>query len=336
MSELRLNVVTREWVIIAPERASRPSDAVPSRRHLSLPPHDPACPFCPGNEHMTAAEVERCESSPGTWRTRVVLNMYPVLSRNSSGIKPHHDGLMHAVNGFGTHEVVIDSPHHNLSIAQLALEDVACVLRAYRSRYRALRADPEIAHIIVFKNHGFSAGTSLAHPHSQIVGTPVVSHQVRERIRTMEDHLALFGECVICRLIDEEIAQGVRIVHTSPSFVAMVPYAALSSYHVWLFPRRHMAWFGDIGDDELSDLAKTLHTVMRKVYRGLGNPDYNFLIRSAPRTCTNEQYHWYLSIVPRIGQAAGFELGSGIYVNPTLPEEAARFLRSVDTDDAPV
>ncbi len=335
MSELRLNVVTREWVIIAPERASRPSDSPPSRRHIALAPHDSSCPFCPGNESMTAAEIDRCEAAPGQWQTRVVANMFPVLSRDVPGLKPRHNGLKTAVNGFGTHEVVIDSPRHDLTIAQLSLQEVECIVRTYRARYQALRADPSIAHIIVFKNHGYAAGTSLAHPHSQIVGTPVVSHQVRERIRTMEDHLALFGECVLCRLVAEEIDQAVRIVHLSPSFVAMVPYAALSSYHLWVFPRRHMAWFGDISDDEVKDLAHTLQVVMKKLYRGLGNPDFNYLIRSAPRTCTDEEYHWYVSIVPRVGQAAGFELGSGIYVNPCLPEDAAAMLRAVDTSDAP-
>ena len=330
MSELRLNIITREWVIIAPERAARPQS--PTRPRSSVPPpaHDTECPFCPGNEAMSAEELDRAylPGHPG-WQSRVVWNMYPVLKPEPTGAKPHHQGLKHAVVGFGRHDVVIETPRHDLPLALFAPEEVECLMRVYRARYRALHADPRVAHITLFKNYGHAAGTSLLHPHSQVVGTPVVSYQVRERIRTMEDHFALYGECVLCRMIAEELDQQDRIIHVSPSFVAMVPYAALSSYHVWVFPRRHMAWFGGISDDEVRGLAETLQAVMKKLYYGLGNPAFNFLVRSAPRACTDEEYHWYLSIVPRVGEAAGFELGSGIYVNPCRPEDAAEFLRSV-------
>ena len=328
MSELRLNVVTKEWVIIAPERATRPHDhvAVPAQ---PAPRFVSTCPFCPGNEAMTTPEVFRCAAGDGAWMTRVVANKYPVLEPSVSEPQHRHTGLMHTVDGFGVHEVIIDTPRHDAAIAQLSMEEVGAIVRTYRERYNACRADPRIAHVVLFKNHGAAAGTSLAHPHSQLVATPVISYQVRDRIRTLEEHLALYGECVLCRMIREEIEQGERVVFLNRSFVAMIPYAALSRFHIWVFPRRHMARYGDIADDEVEDLAEVLRTVMRQLYFGLGNPDFNYLIRSAPRTCVDDEFHWYLSIVPRIGQAAGFELGSGIYVNTSYPEDSAAFLRAV-------
>lgn len=328
MSELRLNVVTKEWVIIAPERSSRPVEHTPcSRRPQAL--HLPDCPFCPGNESMTTREVFRIDDDDGTWITRVVPNKFPVLT--DRGLMPahRHAGLNHTVEGVGVHEVIIETPRHDLAIAQMTPSQVRTIVMTYFDRYNTCRDDPRIAHVLLFKNYGAGAGTSLIHPHSQLIGTPVISYQVRDRIRTMEEHQALYGECVLCRMIHEEIAQGVRIIHQNDSFAAMIPYAALSRFHIWVFPLRHMARFGDMSGEEIVEFAEVLRAVMRQLYYGLGDPDFNYVIRSAPRTCTREEFHWYLSIVPRITQAAGFELGSGIYVNPSYPEESAEFLRSV-------
>ncbi len=328
MSELRLNVVTKEWVIIAPERAARPYD-----HHPPLPEPRPArvddCPFCPGNEAMTTAEVSRVDDGTGGWSTRVVENKFPVLTNAQEVPAHHHAGLNHTVNGIGVHEVIIETPRHDLAIARMPPEQVRHIVTTYRQRYQACREDPRIAHIIIFKNHGAGAGTSLIHPHSQLIATPVISYQVRDRIRTMEEHMALYGECVLCRMIREEITQQSRILYQNQSFAAMIPYAALSRFHMWIFPLRHMPRFGDIEDHEVTDLAEALRVVTRKLYFGLGDPDFNLVIRSAPRTCTHDEFHWYVSLVPRIGQAAGFELGSGIYVNTSYPEESAALLRAV-------
>jgi UDPglucose--hexose-1-phosphate uridylyltransferase len=330
MSELRLNVVTKEWVIIAPERATRPKDFKPRVSRPPLPSHDPACPFCPGNEQMTVGEVSRMPATQEhAWLTRVVPNRYPVLSCSHTSPAPHHEGLKHRVNGFGVHDVIIETPRHDLTTALMPLPQVEAILRTYRDRYRACDQDRRIAHILLFKNHGPAAGTSLIHPHSQIIATSVVSYQVRDRIRTLEDHQALYGHCVLCKMVEDEIAEGTRLVDVNESFVALVPFAALSAYHLWVFPRRHMGSFGAISDTELTDLSSLLRSVLRRLYFGLGDPDYNYVIRSAPRTCSNGEFHWYLSIVPRLARAAGFELGSGMYVNDSCPEDSAAFLRSV-------
>ena len=258
----------------------------------------------------------------------MIANRYAALSPKSP-LGATHAGLRHRVSGFGIHEVVVDTPRHDLPAAQQQPDQLEALVETYRARYRACRADPRIAHVVIFKNHGLGAGTSIIHPHSQMVATPVVSYQVRDRIRTLQDHHALYGECVLCRMIAEEIEDGSRVVEVSPTFVAVIPYAALSSYHLWIFPRRHMASFAELRDDEIAPLAATLRSVLLRLELGLGDPDYNYVIRSAPSSCAPEEFHWYISIVPRLARTAGFELGSGMYVNDSYPEVSAEFLRSV-------
>ncbi|MDX9721500.1 MAG: galactose-1-phosphate uridylyltransferase [Myxococcota bacterium] len=329
MPELRLNVLTNEWVIIAKERSSRPRDVLPERARSAVPEHVADCPFCPGNEALSEERWRLFDDKMG-WRVRSVTNKYPALSMAVPEVRVERDGLRVRADGFGIHEVIIDSPRHDLSIAQMRAEQVRWLVQAYRHRYRELSADPRVCQLILFKNHGAAAGSSMTHPHSQLIATPVVSNQVRDRLRGMAEYLEQHGQCMVCKLIEDELADERHLVHVGPRFVAMVPYAALSRFHTWIFPRRHMARFGELGDDEVQDFAHTLHLVLAKMAQGLGEPDFNFVIRSAPSSCAPEQFHWYLSIVPRLNRTAGFELGSGMYVNGSLPEESAAFLRSVE------
>ncbi|MBN1947660.1 MAG: galactose-1-phosphate uridylyltransferase [Bradymonadales bacterium] len=329
---LRFNIITNEWVIIAPRRAFRPQDFRRTDSPLvETPAYREDCPFCPGNEGHAPSEVYRLKAPGGAgWQTRVVYNKYPALSHDIPYPVRHNQGLKYSVDGFGIHEVIVETPRHDMTLALLDTHEVEAVLATYRSRYRACCEDPRIAHIIIFKNHGERAGTSLVHPHSQLVATPVVSYQVADRLRTMEDHQEQSGRCLACRMLAEEIEDGVRILQLTEHFVAFIPYAALSSFHLWIYPRKHRARFGDLTDEELEDLARTLRTILRKLHYGLNNPDFNYVIRSAPSHCDEEDFHWYLSIVPRLSRAAGFELGSGMYINASLPEESAAFLRSVE------
>lgn len=333
MTELRQNAITREWVIIASERSRRPDDFHQKQvRSAMLPPYRTDCPFCFGNEQMTGEEVFRlCED--GKWRVRVALNKYPALSPEGDRIRTSHN-LFRSVSGVGFHEVIIEHPRHDLTTALMPFADVANILRVYRQRYIMLRSDPRVAAIIIFKNHGAGAGTSLEHTHSQLAATPVVPYEVRfrnqEAIRYFDDT----GECIFCHTLADELEAGERIIVASEHFVSFVPYAALSPFHTWIFPRRHSSSFDDITDEEILDLAIVLKTSLAKLYHGLGDPDYNYVIRSSPigegRT---DYFHWYLAIVPRLSLTAGFELGSGMYINTALPEESAEFLRSIDVDN---
>jgi UDPglucose--hexose-1-phosphate uridylyltransferase len=330
MTELRQNAITREWVIIASERSKRPDDF--SREpvcSIARPTYRQDCPFCLGNEDMTGTEVYRlCQGE--NWRVRAVLNKYPALSPEGDRLRSNQN-LFRSVSGVGFHEVIIEHPRHDLTIALMPIEDVANILRVYHQRYVTLRVDPRVATILIFKNHGASAGTSLEHPHSQLAATPIVPDEVRFRTQEAIRYFDDTGECLVCRILADELTADDRIIFEGEHFVSFIPYAALSPFHTWIFPRRHSSSFEDITDAEILDLAIVLKTTLAKLYYGLGDPAYNYVIRSSP---TDEQrtdyFHWYLAIVPRVSLTAGFELGSGMYINTTLPEESAQFLRSVE------
>ncbi|MFB2979360.1 galactose-1-phosphate uridylyltransferase [Microseira sp. BLCC-F43] len=330
MTELRLNAITRDWVIIATERAKRPHQfAKPHTETVRIPSYSPTCPFCAGNEDFTELESYRLNDNRG-WRVRAVYNKYPALFPVGEAIRKVA-GINRSLSGVGFHEVIIEHPRHDLTTALMEIEDVANIIRVYRQRYAEIRHDPRIATIIIFKNHGQSAGTSLEHPHSQLAATPVVPYQLRIRLQEAIRYFDDTGECIFCRTIKDELASRERIIAESEHFVAFIPYAALSPFHTWIFPRRHTSCFDDITDTEIEDLAKMLKTVLAKLYYGLNNPDYNYTIRSIPTAEERTDYfHWYIALIPRTNLTAGFELGSGMYINTALPEESASFLRSVE------
>ena len=241
----------------------------------------------------------------------------------------HAHGHGHgAVNGVGLHEVVVESPRHDVAMAALPAAQVRRIGDAYVARFRAFYADPRVRHVIIFKNHGAEAGASQQHPHSQIVGIPIMPGQVVERVAHARQFFAASGRCLACSMIAEEQAEGSRVVAENAAYIAFIPYAALSPYHLWIFPKAHAACFSEVPRDTEGALAELLHTVLEKIYGLLGNPPFNLVVRSlGPREKDAAYFHWYLAIVPRVNRVAGFELGTGMYINPMLPEAAAAALR---------
>lgn len=333
MSELRQNFATKEWVVIATERARRPEEMIRHRERKALASQVPTCPFCPGNENLTPPEVLRIPASRDVpWHVRVVPNKFSALSRDTQPTRTVHRSRR-AVQGFGIHDVIIETPDHAQVLALMPDSYVAEILRVYKTRYDELSLDPRIAHITIFKNHGLDAGTSLEHPHSQLIATPVISHQVRERFQHALRHFDDFGECMFCQMLQEELDEQVRIVMVSEHFVALELYASPAPFCTHIYPRRHMASFGDVSAAEINDLSRMLGSTLARLYYGLADPDFNFTIRSAPAENVGVKYfHWYLSIIPRLTRVAGFELGSGMFINTVLPEAAAEFLRKVDVE----
>ncbi len=324
-------MVTKDWVIISTERARRPEEfrQTGDRTADILPAYDPKCPFCPGNEHMSE-EVMRVPSEDGGWRLRVVKNRFPALVPKGERVR-EVDGLRRRLTGIGHHEVLIESPIHNTCPALETEEEMVTVLDTFQSRGRALREDPRLEHIIYFKNHGVRAGSSLPHPHGQLISLPVVPHNTRARNdearRYFDDH----GTCVVCEMLDAERSSGERIIAENEHFVALIPYAAYSPFHMWILPKIHRSSFLEAPAAELQDLGALMRNVLRRLYFGLGDPDYNYVIRSAPlRDDRSAHQHWYVSVVPRVSQAAGFELGTGMFINSALPETSAAFMRDTD------
>ena len=239
------------------------------------------------------------------------------------------DGFL-SMDGIGVHEVIVETPVHNKSLALMDDSGVAKVLLAYQERYKALSQMPFVKLVIIFKNHGASAGTSLEHPHSQLVATPIVPRRVRMQYEVAISYYDDTGRCLYSDLAEQELRTGTRIVLESGRFVVFHPFASHYPFETWIVPKVHQACFGNVSAEDLGALAHVLRTTLLKLYQGLNNPDFNYVIDSAPIGDENKNYYlWHLRIIPRLTEVAGFEIGSGIHINTALPEETARFMREL-------
>jgi len=328
MPEIRLNLVARAWVIIAKEKAKKPEDFIVSKVKRRYPELQEKCPFCPGNESKTPVEILRIHDEKG-WRIRVVRNKFSKLSEEGERKRWDH-GLKKGVNGVGIHEIIVETPFHNLTTATLPVEQLRDVIQTYRDRFTEIYKDPRVEHVVIFKNNGPAAGTSIEHSLSHIIGIPITPLQVRYRIEGLMRFFDETGDCLACKTMQDELDDSVRILFHTEHFVSFVPYAALSAFHIWIFPKRHSGSFAEIRPEEIDDLALNLKSTMAKLYYGLNHPDFNYIIRSGrPEAAGSEFIHWYLTVVPRVDMATGFELGSGMHINPLVPEMSAEFLRMV-------
>jgi len=325
-------MATREWVILAPGRRKRPDDFIQpgpySGPELS---YEDDCPFCLGNEELTI-EPSYIYPEEGPWKVRVVPNKYAALDPTLDTSRTKIGHFLYA-NGFGIAEVVIEHPIHNKTMATMSTDHIGLILGAYRERQIEIGKNENVNLITIFRNHGPRAGTSLAHPHSQIIATPMVPPHVRYPIEQAVKYFDNHGRCVYCDMIEEEIRQKDRILLESEFFVAFCPFAARSPFECRIYPKYHSASYMLITDAEIDDLAVVLHDVLARLHFGLNNPDYNYIIRSAPMGDEDTKHlHWYMVIIPKISTAAGFEIGSGIYINSVAPEDSAEFLREVDIE----
>lgn len=327
---IRQDKVTREWVIYAPGRGARPRDRPEEEAaRPSLPARDPGCPFCPGNEeHLSRVILELPGSgAEAPWGTRVIPNKYPAVVPGESRER-RRDGIYVAMPGYGSHEVVIESPVHSRQPARMSDAELDRVVETYHRRYVDLMREHDSMMVTIFRNHGEKAGTSLLHPHSQIIVTGMVPNHLRRREEEAQHYYDQWGRCVYCDILAHEARDGTRVVFGNDAFLAFVPYAAEVPCEVWIVPRRHRADFGSVSDREKGDLARALGEVLRRLHDRLDDPDYNYVLNTSPRFKAGEpQLHWYLQIRPRLTTRAGFEIGSGISINPSLPEDDAALLR---------
>jgi UDPglucose--hexose-1-phosphate uridylyltransferase len=330
MSEMRFNPITLDWVVMAPDRALRPDDFHPQAAlNLTRPAHRDDCPFCAGNEAQTPAEIARVSAPDGSWLVRVMPNKFSVFDATTD-LWREKNGTFRSMAAAGVHEVVVEHPRHDLDLGDMDPAHLALVLRVYRERYQILRGNPAVESIVIFKNQGQRAGSSLEHSHSQIMAAPVLSSQVGMRLQEARRFHELEGGCLYCTVLREELVAEERIIEAGMSFVAFMPYAALSPYHTWIFPSKHQTAFDEISDAEIEELAGMLSRLLRRLKAGANAPDYNITIRSAPvGEVSSGCFHWYLSVVSRISQLAGFELGSGTYINSMRPERCAERLRGI-------
>lgn len=341
MPELRHDPIQRRWVIISTERARRPDDFFIDREM----PAGPFCPFCEGNEDKAPPEICAWRpngSAPNTpgWQVRVVPNKFPALKVEGQ-LNRQGYGFYDSMNGIGAHEVIIETPQHNLGFADMPASQLELVLRAYRERLSDLSKDGRFRYVMIFKNHGLAAGATLAHPHTQLIATPVTPMTVAMELKSAMDHFYLKERCLFCDIIHSELVEGARVIATTEDYVALAPYASRFPFEVFLAPRRHHHDYAAITDKEIQSLAAFFREVMRRMKIALKDPPYNFIIHTSPNTRAPRKrvtywqsieydFHWHIEILPRLTRVAGFEWGSGLYINPTAPEDAAQFLREME------
>lgn len=336
MPEIRQDVTTREWIIFATERAKRPDDFRRTVDKHTSKLFMANCPFCPGNEDLTGREVyrESLETESTEWRLRVVPNLFPALVGEGSLNRVVEGALFHRMDGIGRHEVIIETPVHNRYLFEMEEDEVLTVINAYRARYAELRKDRRMKVILIFKNHGKTAGTSLEHPHSQIIATPVVPAYIRNKHEIATKYFDDTERCIYCDVVHEEMRLKTRMILTSDFFVAFHPFASRTPFETWIAPLRHGSSFGNINDEEAADFARVLRLVLKKMYVGLGNPDFNYVIHSSPLADEDKHYYlWHMQILPKLSTPAGFELGSGMSINTALPEETAEFMRGIQVEN---
>jgi UDPglucose--hexose-1-phosphate uridylyltransferase len=331
LSELRLDPTTEEWVIIARERARRPDDFIHRRRKRELNEFSPSCPFCPGNESMTQGETLRYPEDAGKpWQVRAFLNKFPALTPDGDIARKTEQGFFTLMGGAGVHEVIVETPLHNKFLSLMGEDGVFDVLRAYHERYNRLSRQPPVKLVIIFKNHGPAAGTSLEHSHSQLVAAPVVPRHIRMRHEVALRYYDTCGRCLYTDLTERELESGKRIVLDDGNFTVFHPFASQRPFETWIVPKKQQACFGNISTEDLKNLARVLRLTLLKLYRGLNDPDFNYIIDTAPVGGENEPYYlWHMRIIPRLTELAGFEIGSGIYINTMVPEETAAYMRDL-------
>lgn len=263
-----------------------------------------------------------------SWQTRVIPNKYPALT-NDGDTQRLSEGIYVMMAGYGQHEVIVESPDHDCDLATMSLTAVEAIVETYHQRYIDLMRLHQNMLVIMFRNHGERSGASLSHPHSQIIVTGIVPQHIRWQEEEAQRYFDRWGKCVYCDILEFEMQQRQRVVLENSSFLAFVPFAAEVPFEIWIVPKQHQADFGNISEEEKSDFARILQRVLNKLYKKLYDPDYNYVINTAPRYKADEpQLHWYCQIRPRLTTRAGFEIGSGISINPSFPEVDAEFLNS--------
>jgi UDPglucose--hexose-1-phosphate uridylyltransferase len=335
MPELRKDPIVGRWVIIATDRARRPHDYKVDAGATQIG----LCPFCPGHESSTPPEVlayrppdgpSSRPNGPG-WTLRVFPNRFPALMIEGQ-LDRAGEGVYDRMNGIGAHEVLVETPDHRKSFSDLSEAELAQVFSAYRDRMVDLKRDLRFRYVMVFKNHGAAAGASLEHSHSQLIALPIVPINVQEEMVGALEHYRFKERCVFCDIVRQELQDRSRLVYENDGFLVLEPFAPKFPFETWILPRAHHSSYEECPTREYSALANAMRVALRKLRHALDDPPYNFILHTAPFSERDSRhYHWHIEIMPTLTQVAGFEWGSGFYINPTPPEEAARFLREIET-----
>jgi len=331
MPQLRKDPIISRWVIIATERSKRPKDF----KVIDSSPPQEECPFCAGKEQLTPGEVFSIKDDKGNWQVRVVPSIKPFLEMDHNLWKKGK-GPYDLMNGIGRHEIVVETPRHIGNMADLTIENIKDVFFTYGERIKDIEKDEHIKYVLIFKNYSWNAGGGrIKHARSQIIATPVNLKRVKEELEGAKSYFDYHERCVFCDMIRQEIGQGERLILNEGGFVAFVPFAPRFPFEVWILPKAHCPNFHATGNEALFSLSTVMKKILSKIKNMLNDPPYNYVIHTTPFrrphpghwTTIDEDYHWHIEITPRLTQVAGFEWGTGFYICPSLPEEAAKYLR---------
>ena len=318
---------------MTPDRAKRPGDVQDEPRVVQ----SEFDPFAEGFEAATPPEIlaYRNPGSPANgpgWRVRVVPNKFPALQVEGN-LDKRGDGIYDMMNGVGAHEVIIECPHGETNMSRLSVDNIREVLWVYRDRLVDLKKDRRLVHALIFKNKGALAGASLQHSHSQLMATSVIPISIWDELTGAQEFYNYRGRCIYDDMIQQELATGSRVVVDSPNFVVICPFASRFPFETWILPRQHSSHYENIPRQSIEELGTVLKTVLRKLELALDDPPYNFVLHTAPFDMGElPHYLWHIEIFPRLTRVAGFEWGSGFYINTVMPEQAAEFLRDIELD----
>jgi len=335
MSELRKDPVSRRWVIFSPDRAHRPVD-VKDKSDEHTQEDIKNCPFCEGKEKIAGAEIlaydkvlGRKPNTPGWW-VRVLENKYPALE-SQENLEKKAEGIYDWMNDLGRHEIIVETPNHFIQLPDLTEEEIEKVLLSFKERYYNIKNNPNIEFILIFKNYGKEAGASLQHSHSQLIATPVVPNRVKEEVKNSKEYYSFRDRCIFCDIVTQELSSKKRIIEENEDFVSFVFYAGRFPYETWILPKEHASNFEDTSIEKIRSLAEILKKTLTKIQKALNDTPYNLVFHTLPVKMKDKEYfHWHIEIMPKTTRVAGFEWGSGFYINPILPEDAAKILNGVE------
>jgi len=331
MSELRRDPIIGRWVIVDTDHPNKPEDF----EYEQYVPRGGICPFCYGNESMTPPEIgslrdpNTAPNTPG-WQVRVVPNKFPALQIEGD-LDRRGLGMYDMSNGIGAHEVLIESPYHNKDISDLLYQEVENIISMSCTRAKDLIKDKRLKYIMLFRNYGQAAGASLEHPHTQIVALPMVPKNVMEEIKGAQNYFGYRERCIFCDIIRQEIQEKERVILENKYFLSFCPFVSRFPFEVWIIPKKHNAYFCHMPAEEIPALAAILKDTITRMKKVFVNLSYNFIIHSSPINGDGgvEYYHWHIEFMPKLTRVAGFEWGTGFYIDPTPPELAVEYLKAV-------
>ena len=326
ISELRQDIVSGDWVVIATGRAKRTNDLI-TEEHVTFAQTKKTCPFEKRFADARIVYTKNTATKGSDWWVQAIPNKYPAFDKGICAVF-NNVGPYLVTNGAGAHEVVITADHHR-SFALIT--DAELVIHMYQDRFRILQDDRCVQYVSLFHNHGKLAGASISHPHSQIIAIPVVPPDVASSLEGSERYYKEKKECVHCVMLRYDLQEKKRLICESEYFAVVAPFASRTAFEIRIFPKKHQARFEDIAPDEQRDFAHIFRAALVKLYHGLENPDYNFFLHTAPAKNSHsyEHYHWHFEILPKTAIWAGFEIGTGIEISTIRPDDAAAFLRYI-------